>query len=223
VISNGIDHRAFKRSPDAGQQVRQGLGLAPDAPLIGAVGRLEDEKRFDLLIDAIQNLRRKYTRATLVIVGEGSLRPMLEQKIAGLELGQAVRHVGHRPDIGALHSAFDVFVQSSEREGTPNCVLEAMALETPIVATAAGGTGELVTDGVDGLLVPIHDVPALEAALDKALTDRAAAATRVAAARRKVETDLSFDRRMRRVEEVYVNLMTAAGRTEFRGSPQEVR
>src|SRR6185436_2751460 len=105
----------------------------------------------------------------------------------------------------------------------PNCVLEAMALGTPIVATAAGGTGELVTDGVDGLLVPIHDVPALEGALDKALTDRAAAATRVAAARSKVETDLSFDRRMRRVEEVYVNLMTAAGRTEFRGSPQEVR
>ena len=109
------------------------------------------------------------------------------------------------------------------REGTPNCVLEAMALETPIVATAAGGTGELVTDGVEGLLVPIHDVPALEAALDAALSDRAGAATRVAAARNKVETDLSFDRRMRRVEEVYVNLMTSAGRTEFRGSPQAAR
>jgi len=223
VINNGIDHRAFRRSPDAGRQVRQGLDLAPEAPVIGAVGRLEDEKRFDLLIDAIHRLRRKHARATLIIVGEGSLRPVLEQKIAALDLGQAVRLVGHRPDIGALHSAFDVFVQSSEREGTPNCVLEAMALETPIVATAAGGTGELVTDGVEGLLVPIHDVPALEAALDQALTDRAAAAARVAAARSKVETDLSFDRRMRRVEEVYVSLMTAAGRTEFRGSPQEVR
>ena len=223
VINNGIDHRTFRRSPDAGRQLRQSLGLAPDVPVIGAVGRLEDEKRFDLLIDAIQGLRRTHPHATLIIVGEGSLRPVLEQKIASLGLGQAVLLAGHRADIGALHSAFDVFVQSSEREGTPNCVLEAMALETPIVATAAGGTGELVTDRIHGLLVPIHDVPALEAALGEALTDRAAASARVSAARARVETELSFDRRMRLVEEVYVKLMAEAGRTEFRGSPQEVR
>jgi glycosyltransferase involved in cell wall biosynthesis len=165
-------------------------------------------------------LRRNIPHATLIIVGEGSLRPMLEQKIAPLNWARRCAW-GHRADIGALHSAFDVFVQSS-RTAAPNCVLEAMALETPIVATAAGAwrTGDRRGRG---LLVPIHDVPALESALDKALTDRAAAAPRVAAARSKVETDLSFDRRMRRVEEVYVNLMTAAGRTEFRGSPQEVR
>jgi glycosyltransferase involved in cell wall biosynthesis len=223
VINNGIDHRTFRRSEEAGRRVRQSLDLAADVPVIGAVGRLEDEKRFDLLIDAMQGLRRTHARATLIIVGEGTLRPMLEQKIAALGMGQAVRLVGHRSDVAALHSAFDVFVQSSEREGTPNCVLEAMALETPIVATAAGGTGELVTDGVHGLLVPIHDVPALESALDKTLRDRAAAATRVIAARRKVETDLSFDRRMRLVEEVYVKLMAAAGRAPLRESPQEVR
>ena len=210
VINNGIDHRAFRRNAAARDQLRQSLGIAADAVVIGAVGRLEDEKRFDQLLEAFTALRRTHPSAVLIIVGEGSLRAPLEQRMTALGVAAHVRLVGHRLDVADLHAAFDVFVQSSEREGTPNCVLEAMALETPIVATRAGGTAELVTDGTHGLLVPIHDVPALESALDRAISDRRAAAERVRAARARVETELSFDHRMRQVEQVYERLVTAA-------------
>src|SRR5262249_4620378 len=120
---------------------------------------------------------------------------------------QNVRLLGHRTDVIALHHAFDVFVQSSEREGTPNAVLEAMAMETPAVATDVGGTRELMKDDVQGLLVPRHDVRALRDVLARVLADPAAARARAAAARARVETDLSFERRMQKVAAVYDDLM----------------
>ena len=100
----------------------------------------------------------------------------------------------------------DLFVQSSQYEGTPNAVLEAMAFESPIVATAAGGTAELVLDGVHGLIIPTHDVDALVSATERVLADPAASAARVQAARKRVEGDLSFSTRMQRVETIYDEL-----------------
>jgi glycosyltransferase involved in cell wall biosynthesis len=207
VINNAIDPEAFRRDSSLRDAVRRSLGIDAAAGVIGAVGRLEDEKRFDLLLEAVAWLRTRHPAVVLVIVGEGSLRSDLERQIQALDLEHAVRLAGHRTDITALHSAFDVFVQSSEREGTPNAVLEAMAMETPIVATDAGGTGELMTNDVHGLLVPIHDVTGLGAALDRALTDRNAAAGWTRAARARTETDLSFRRRMEKLENLYRQLV----------------
>jgi len=208
VINNGIDHRAFTRNRRREPQVRQEFGYAPDAVLIGAVGRLESEKRFDLLIDAFVDVSRREPRARLAIVGEGSLRPALEAQIARLGMTDRCRLLGHQADmIGVLH-LFDVLVQSSIREGTPNAVLEAMALETPIVATHVGGTAELVTHGMHGLLVPPGRAAPLANAIEAALADRAASAVRAAAARRRVETELSFERRIQKVESIYTTLAT---------------
>ena len=84
-------------------------------------------------------------------------------------------------------------MQSSDYEGTPNAVLEAMALETPVVATDVGGTSEMVRKDVDGLIIPPGNLSSLTEAIELALVDRDAAAVRVAAARRRVETALSFE------------------------------
>ena len=78
-------------------------------------------------------------------------------KAEQLGIAPACRFLGQRDDVGDLHHAFNLFVQSSDYEGTPNAVLESMALETPVVATAAGGTAEVLRDGVDGLIVPTGD------------------------------------------------------------------
>ena len=151
---------------------------------------------------------------TLVIAGEGTLRGDIERRGKELGLTDILRLPGHRTDIIALHSAFDIFVQSSEREGTPNAVLEAMALETPIVATDAGGTDELMKDGVHGVMVPRNDVHALTAALDWTISNPDEARSRASAARQVVENELSFERRMRRVEDVYAELMAGGGRAK---------
>ncbi|HJX28581.1 MAG TPA: glycosyltransferase, partial [Thermoanaerobaculia bacterium] len=190
------------------QAARAALGLGPEDVVLGAVGRLEPQKRFDLLLEAFAELRRGGARPglRLVLAGEGSARAGLEAAARRLGVEDSCRFLGHRSDVAEVHHAFDLFVQSSDYEGTPNAVLEAMALETPVVATAAGGTGELIDNGEHGLIVPSGDVVRLRQAIERALEDPAAAAGRAAAARTRVEGPLSFQARMRAVEAVYDEL-----------------
>jgi glycosyltransferase involved in cell wall biosynthesis len=108
-----------------------------------------------------------------------------------------------------LHHGFDLLVQSSEYEGTPNAVLEAMAMETPLVATDVGGTREVAVDGQDAILVPMRDVPALVGAIRAVLADPGQARMRALSARRRVETELSFEARTRRLEAVYADLVAS--------------
>ena len=206
VILNAIDPDVFQRENGRREAIRQAIGLAPGDVVLGAVGRLERQKRFDLLLEAFAPLSRSRPDLRLVIVGDGSLRSELAARAAALGLGRACLLLGHRLDIADLHHAFDCFVQSSEYEGTPNAVLEAMAMRTPIVATDVGGTCELATHGVHGLLVAPGDVPGLTAAIQQVLDDPAAAAARSNEARHRIEHDLSFQARTRRLEGIYEEL-----------------
>lgn len=207
TVLNGIDHRRFRRDRSKEHEARQRLKIPVDALVIGTVGRLEPQKRFDLLLDAVARLRGQHPSLRCIIAGDGSLRAALEERSRALGLEDCCMLLGHQEDVESIHHAFDLFVQSSDYEGTPNAVLEAMALESPVVATSVGGTAELLVNGVDGLLVPPGDVQALVSAIRTALTDRAARLDRAASARRRVETDLSFETRMARVEAIYCALM----------------
>ena len=212
TILNGIDPSSFRRSPARSPAVRSALGLAPEHVVLGSVGRLEPQKRFDRLLEVFAVLRRHRPGLRLVLVGEGSARGELEAAARRLGVEKDCRLLGHRTDVADLHHALDLFVQSSDYEGTPNAVLEAMALETPLVATAAGGTAELIEDGVHGLIVPTGDAERLRAAIERALDDREASVRRAVAARARVEGPLSFQARMRAVESVYEELSSSAGR-----------
>ena len=212
VVLNGIDPAAFRREHARGAGVRRTLGLTDEDVVIGAVGRLEAQKRFDLLLDAFARLHPGRPALRLIVAGEGSLRPSLLARARHLGIAASCRFLGHRDDVCDLHHAFNLFVQSSDYEGTPNAVLEAMALETPVVATAAGGTGEVLRDGVDGIVVPIGDLTALSHAIARALDDSGATLRRASAARGRVETTLSFEVRTRRLEAIYADLMAAGHR-----------
>lgn len=203
TILNAIDHRQFRRDPAKQLPARAALGLSPDDVVIGAVGRLEPQKRFDLLLDAFAALHRSDPRVRLVIAGDGSLRAALHEQRRRLNLEDRVILPGHVTDVAALHHAFDLFAQSSDYEGTPNAVLEAMAMETPVVATEAGGTAELVLAGEHGRIIPIGRVDALLAALQAALSDPGRTRAMAGHARRRVEGELSFETRVRRVERIY--------------------
>jgi len=206
VVLNGIDHTAFRRDRSREQAVRRELGFLDDDFVIGAVGRVEPQKRFDLLLDAFASLRMQHPRLKLLVAGDGSRLAELRDQARRLELGDACRLVGNRTDVANLHHAFNLFVQSSDYEGTPNAVLEAMALESPVVATSAGGTVELIRNGLDGLVVPTGSSRAIVEAIESVLRDPDQARARAAAARRRVETDLSFEARMNAVEAIYVEL-----------------
>jgi glycosyltransferase involved in cell wall biosynthesis len=181
-------------------------GFVPSNVVIGSMGRLEPQKRFDLLMEAFAALHRERPELRMLIAGEGTARDLLEKKAHALGIRDNCRLIGHCANVADFHHAIDHFVQSSDYEGTPNVVLEAMAMKSPVVATTAGGTGEIVENDVHGTLVPCGDAEALARAIDRTLTDPAATARRTRAARTRVENDLSFDARMRRVEAIYERL-----------------
>ena len=206
VVLNGIDHRAFRRDRRLEAGARAALGIAPGELVVGAIGRLEPQKRFDLLIEACASLRERFPGLRLFIAGAGSQLEELTALAARRLPGRACELLGHRADVTTLHHAFDLYAQSSDYEGTPNSVLEAMALETPLVATAAGGTAEIAEDGVHGVIVPCGSASVLAGAIERALLEPDASAERVARARRRVETSLSFDHRLAAVEAIYGEL-----------------
>jgi glycosyltransferase involved in cell wall biosynthesis len=202
LIHNAIDTDDYRRTITRDQPKTQ-LGFPPNELLIGSVGRLSPEKGFDLLIQAVVTLRKAGHAVSLAIAGDGDARPHLEQLIAELDCQSFVRLLGHVGDPRWLYQALDLFVLSSLREGLPNVVLEAMALEVPVIATRIAGLPKLIEDGVDGVLVPPADLPALTVAMDKLLGDEATRNRLSQAGRQTIESRFAFSRRMERVVAVY--------------------
>lgn len=210
LLLNSIDVDRFVRKEASVPEARRSFGWQPDAFVFGAVGRLEIEKRYDILLDAFARVRAAHANAQLAFAGDGSLKASLTEQAERLGVTAACHFIGQIPDVIPFHHAIDAFVQSSQTEGTPNAVLEAMALGTPVVATDVGGTRDLVTDGVHGLIVPSLDASALAEGMSRVIRERDAAHRWTAAARTRVEQDLSFTNRTRRMEAIYRQLVQEA-------------
>jgi glycosyltransferase involved in cell wall biosynthesis len=207
TILNGIEPLVFHRDCSREKAIRELLGIRADETVIGAVGRLEPQKRFDILLEAFARIQANRPELRLLIAGEGGERAHLEDYILRLGLERSCQLLGYRADVVELHHAFDLFVQSSDYEGTPNAILEAMAMETPVVATEVGGTVELIEPGIHGTLVVPGDAVALATAIKQALGEPATTARHRDAARKRVELEFSFDQRMKAVEAIYEQLV----------------
>lgn len=206
LLENGIDAAEYSRRQTLAD-AKFALGLPADGFVIGAVGRLSGEKGFDVLIRSVHALAAHGFDAHLVIVGEGGARATLESLIRELHLGDRVRLAGWQSDVKGYFEAMDVFALSSLREGLPNVVLEAMALEVPVVSTRVNGVPRLIEDGRNGFLVNAGDVDGLTAALAVLLTNGALRDVFRAAGRRTVETRYSFATRMHRLKRLYDELL----------------
>ena len=199
VIPNGVDIDRF-----GGPALTMAeLGLVADGPVIGSVGCLELRKDYGTLLDALARLDRRGMHVHALLVGEGREHAMLLERARTLGLASRVHFLGERPDVERLLPLMDVFVLSSREEGIPNALLEAMAAGRPAVATAVGGTPEVLEDGRTGWLVPAEDADALAAALAEALGDRPEAARRAGAARVEMREHRSIDAMARRHEAFY--------------------
>ena len=212
TLANGVDPEQFAPEPQRRASARQALGVDERDFVIGAVGRLERQKRFDLLIDAVASIRRQYPDGVLLIAGDGSLRNQLQKHIDRLGVAPHCRLIGHVAKIKNFYQALDLFVQSSDYEGTPNVVLEAMAMRVPVIATLAGGTSDVMRHETDGMAVQTGSSEGLAKAINAARQDWDKTLSRVATARRRVETELSFAARNERLESVYRSLVASADR-----------
>lgn len=194
IIRNGVLRRPRVQASER-QARRRALGLNdPDEVVIGCVANYLPVKRHDLLIEVFANLLGQGHPLRLVLVGEGPLRPALERQIRDLGLEARVRLHGSALEPEPLYAAFDIVVQTSRREGLPNALLEAGAAGRAIVATAAGGSGEIVLDGRTGLLVPVDDRLALERSVYRLVSDSSLRERLGVTAREHVTTTFGMDR-----------------------------
>lgn len=208
VLQTGIDLTSIDGAPSKAD-VRARLHIPDDAIVVGAISVFRPVKRIPDLIDAVGRVARKHPKVYLLLVGNPlgvspeELRAQAERN--GLTgrfnlLGRVERPEWTLP-------AFDVFVNCSVFEGTSNAIIEAMAARLPVVATAVGGTPELVEDGVHGVLVPPKAVPALAAALDRMLSNPDLRAACGARGREKVEARHTH----RAMVEAYLEFYRACG------------
>jgi glycosyltransferase involved in cell wall biosynthesis len=172
VQHNAIRHRP-KPSADEVNEMRQRIGIAEAERVVLSVGRLSKEKAHSDLIEAFKLLRAVNPNpgCRLVIVGDGPERDGLEAIARASGDNDRITFVGHVADVQPFYATADVFVLPSHSEGSPNVLLEAMAAEVPIVATAVGGVPEIVVDEESALLVPPQNPPALAAAIGRVLQD----------------------------------------------------
>lgn len=209
VILNGVDPDAFQKSPSQRSAIRQKLGIADNETLLLGLGRLEPQKRFDVLLDTVKLLNGSSdeSKFALVVAGEGSLKSELAQHLKKLGLENSCRFLGHYANVKELFNAADILVQSSDYEGTPTVVVEGMAMELPIVATDVGGTAQLLHNGVHGRVVARRDPDALARAIEDTISEQETTTRYVKAARARVETDLSFAKRTEYLMDHYAQLV----------------
>jgi glycosyltransferase involved in cell wall biosynthesis len=201
VVPNGVDLEQFGVSP-----------LPPD-PVVTVVANLIGYKRLDLFLRAFALVVRDVPEALAILVGDGPERPALEAMASSLDLTENVRFVGQVPDVRPFVARARVVALTSDHEGLPNALLEAMAMARCVVARAVGGIPELVRDGREGWLVG-GDPSSIAHGLRHALT-RGSHAERVALAARQRAESFGWDSVVDRTESFYRRV--AAGARWARG------
>ena len=210
LLRNAVDETEFRRAyGQSASPLRAKYQVPPDRAVVGAIGRLSPEKGFAVLLAAMASLVADGLDFELWIAGEGERRAFLERLVETNGLRQRVRFLGYLPDLIELYHALDLFVLSSVREGLPNVLLEAMALEVPVVATSVAGVPGLVQDGRTGILCPPGDPYKLARAIYRLLGDVALRKRLAAAGRALIESQYTLRQRMTQERALYDQLLGA--------------
>jgi glycosyltransferase involved in cell wall biosynthesis len=201
VVRNGID---FKRAASADSEgVRQSLRIPADVPVVGTVAVMRAQKRLDLWLEVASRVCEEVPETHFLIVGDGPLREQIEQIAGASTIAEVVHFVGLQDDVYPFLGAMDVFLMSSDHEGLPLALLEAMGCALAVVATRAGGIAEVIEDGVSGRLADVSEIEDLASGVVGLLRDPALRKAFGRAGRARVESEFSVGRMGRELMEVY--------------------
>ncbi len=211
VIYDEADPEYFHPNACDRNAAREKFGIAGDSKVILMVARFAENKRHDLMLDAFQQVRQRVPKARLVLKGEvyweNAYYDCIRKRIEQMSSDKAIMHIPFVDDIREIHSAADVLVLCSDREGLGRCVVEAMCMGIPPVVTDTGGSHEIVEDGVSGLVVPGGNASALAGGIVRVLQDQDFARSLGKQARVAAQRDLSADVSAARVMDIYDSIL----------------
>jgi glycosyltransferase involved in cell wall biosynthesis len=214
-----VQHNSIRRHEPASAAdiaaLRTRLGIGEAEKVVLAVGRLSREKGHNAMIEGFKHLRETNPAMSLklIIVGDGPERSKLEAIAESLGVKELVVFAGQVSDVRPFYGMADVFALPSHSEGSPNVLLEAMATNVPVVATAVGGVPEIVEDNQSALLVSANDPPALAAAIAQLLTDKPLGQRLATNAAALIDTRFTPENYARSLVEIYREVVSTAARS----------
>lgn len=203
IIHNAIDTTRFRPSSGQRGSARSRLGISAAGPLVAGVGRLNPQKNFPLFLDIASLVAARNGDTRFLIAGTGPEEALLRSKASALGLDGRITFAGYVADPREIYNACDILLMPSRFEGLPMTLLEAMAMEVPVVASRLDGIAEVVTDHRDGLLMEPGDAGAFANAITSLLNDPEMRRSMGIAARRKIEEGFSAQRMVAEIEAVY--------------------
>lgn len=211
-IYSGIELDLFHPvTRDQKDRIREKWKLNRNEAVIGIVSKLWDGKGHEVLIEAFRELKKEIKNLRLVIVGEGYLINKLFRLVDKYRLSDSVLFTGFQMEVSEIIATFDVAVLPSFFEGMGRVLLEAMAMEKPVVASRVGGIPDLVEHGINGFLVRPGNVQELAGALKKILNDEGLARKMGVRGRKRIKEKFDADMMAKSIEKVYQELLTGKG------------
>lgn len=209
TIINGVDLREFNPELN-GSIIRKEFNIDEDEPIIGTIGRIDPEKGYECFLESARIILQDFKNVRFLVVG-GANNPSLEGSLYEMSVEKGIDKktifTGFRRDIPQLLASMDVVVLPSEIDACSRVLFESMAMRKPLVAANAGGTPEIVQDGITGLLVKPGDSSGMAKCIKKLLDDKYLAEQYGNAGRKRVETMFTIERNIRETENVYLELL----------------
>lgn len=172
LIRSGVEFEAFKAKRGKKLEAKVKLGIPAEMPVVGTVIRLASQKHPEAIIDVAEQVVKQIPTVKFIIVGDGPLRPYMLTLIKERNLTDNFIMLGSRKDVPEILPAFDVFLLTSRSEGLPRAMLEALAVQIPVVATDVGGIAELVNNIKNGFLCNHGDVDCLSQGIIKLINSK---------------------------------------------------
>ena len=215
TILNGVNTQSCQKHSDAGRRLRSEYGISDQTVVIGTIAVFRFQKRLDLWLEVFAALKQRFPGLKGVIVGAGPLNDSIMAKRSALSLENDVLMPGLQTNTVEWLSAMDVYMMSSVFEGLPIALLEAMSCGLPVVCTNAGGTGEVMRDGVDGALVPVDEPMKMVDQIAALIEDPTLRQRMGVASRKRVEEAFSMERMVGELEGLYREVVGGYDHKEF--------
>ena len=210
TLMNGVPVEQVRAEAAQGHDVRRELNIPEDHLVVGTVAVLRSQKRLTDWFQVAARVAAERPHVTFLLVGGGPLEAEVRTLVESLGLSPRVRMPGFRADGRRLMGTMDVFLMTSEFEGLPIALLEAMTLGKPVVSTRVGGIPEVVETGVTGLLAPVGALDELTSSVTRLLDDASLRTRLGAAGAAKVESEYHVQRRVRAIENLYDEVLAEA-------------